>query len=88
MGRQRAVSHPTVPPATNTRSMSSPLIRTYTPLFSFPKIFSAAEYETETKSSHVLILNSDTVECLTYDDDDCFYIALFSTLEQTHCARM
>ena len=23
-----------------------------------------------------------------YDDDDRFYIALFSTLEQTHCARM
>ena len=23
-----------------------------------------------------------------YDDDDCFYIALFSALEQTHCARM
>ena len=22
------------------------------------------------------------------DDEDCFYIALFSTLEQTHCARM
>ena len=22
------------------------------------------------------------------DDDDRFYIALFSTLEQTHCARM
>ena len=22
------------------------------------------------------------------DDDDCFYIALFSALEQTHCARM
>ena len=22
------------------------------------------------------------------DDDDCFYIALFSVLEQTHCARM
>ena len=21
-------------------------------------------------------------------DDDCFYIALFSALEQTHCARM
>ena len=23
-----------------------------------------------------------------FDDDDCFYIALFSALEQTHCARM
>ena len=22
------------------------------------------------------------------DDDDCFYIALFSSLEQTHCARL
>ena len=22
------------------------------------------------------------------DDDDCFYTALFSALEQTHCARM
>ena len=22
------------------------------------------------------------------DDDDCFYVALFSTLEQTHCAHM
>ena len=22
------------------------------------------------------------------DDDDCFYIAEFSTLEQTHCARV
>ena len=22
------------------------------------------------------------------DDDDCFYIVLFSALEQTHCARM
>ena len=22
------------------------------------------------------------------DDDDCFYIALFSALEQTHCARI
>ena len=66
MGRQRAVSHPVVPPTTNTRSMSSPLIRTYTPLFSFPKIFSAAEYEKETKSRYILIRNSDTVECLTY----------------------
>ena len=25
---------------------------------------------------------------LTHDDDDCFYIALFSALEQTHCARL
>ena len=22
------------------------------------------------------------------DDDNCFYITLFSALEQTHCARM
>ena len=22
------------------------------------------------------------------DDDDCFYVALFSTLEQTHCTHM
>ena len=29
--------------------------------------------------------------CLSHDDDDDddrFYMALFSTLEQTHCARM
>ena len=25
---------------------------------------------------------------ITSNDDDCFYIALFSALEQTHCARM
>ena len=31
------------------------------------------------------------IDCLVDDyddDDDHFYIALFSTLEQTHCARM
>ena len=26
--------------------------------------------------------------CRVLDDDDRFYIALFSALEQTHCARM
>ena len=30
----------------------------------------------------------DGATLLDDDDDDCFYIALFSALEQTHCARM
>ena len=37
-----------------------------------PKVFSLANW----------------VYHLNGDDDDCFYIALFSALEQTHCARM
>ena len=37
--------------------------------------------------------NEVTLDCCTPsnevdDDDDCFYIALFSTLEQTHCTCM
>ena len=32
--------------------------------------------------------NSSVSFCSIDDDDDCFYIALFSALEQTHCARM
>ena len=31
-------------------------------------------------------LDSHTAPELCDDDDDCFYIALFSALEQTHCA--
>ena len=39
---------------------------------------------------HSNVSNANAV-CALYhddDDDDCFYMALFSALEQTHCARM
>jgi len=34
-----------------------------------------------------LLLTCLRMPCLG-DDDDCFYIALFSALEQTYCARI
>ena len=36
------------------------------------------------RDSTVLMLDDDDDDD---DDDDCFYTALFSALEQTHCAR-
>ena len=36
----------------------------------------------------VVVSSVGLSRCNDDDDDDCFYIALFSALEQTHCARM
>ena len=33
-----------------------------------------------------LISSGLELTVMKHDDDDCFYIALFSALEQTHCA--
>ena len=46
--------------------------------------------ETETHRERTLIGTSAKRDSMRMneDDDDCFYIALFSALEQTHCARM
>ena len=39
-------------------------------------------------SQLMLFLCCDVVVVVVVVDDDRFYIALFSALEQTHCARM
>ena len=35
-----------------------------------------------------LVIKSPQEDLIDDDDNDCFYIALFSALEQTHCACM
>ena len=40
------------------------------------------------KMAYDSLMNSLFTGSMFDDDDDCFYIVLFSALEQTHCARM
>ena len=49
-----------------------------------PSVASVLRSMGKTAVRKACIVFGYSVNCI-YDDDDCFYIALFSALEQTHC---